>query len=111
MSLTLHKKEVLSIAFDQKCLYCVTSAKDSTLIIYHIDSYFKQARQMHTKTITTLPELSHLQLQLVHYHPVHKCEVLYVCIADNKSLEVYKALIQNKDISSLDLVVKIDDAQ
>jgi hypothetical protein len=108
MALTLHKREVLSVAYDsQSSQYCMTTAKDQTLIIYHLDTYYKQAKPICTQQISSIKEAGLSALCVVDKFASKK-PVCYAALAEGAQVEVYAGVI---DIEiELRSVVKITDA-
>lgn len=79
MALTLHKREALSIAFDRSSLYCVTTAKDKFIIIYAIDDYYKTAKPILEKEISSLDELTLSAIAIAEYSSTNKKVFVAVC--------------------------------
>lgn len=106
--MTLHKKEVLSVSFDHSSRYCATTAKDQLFILYAIDDYFKQAKQLLTQPIPSLAEPSLASIAVVETSKGVKH--LVAAIADGLVVEIYHTVIAN-DTKPMVLVTRIEEAQ
>ena len=111
MALTLHKKEVLSVAYDsQSGKYCVTTAKDQNMIIYLLDNYYKQAKPLIIKEITSFQDMTLSSLAVVDKFASQK-PVAYVAIADGTTFEVFAGIISDNEIKNMVSVIRVSEAQ
>ena len=113
MAMTSHKREVLSVAYDssQSGKYCATTAKDQCVIVYALDSHFKQAKLLIAQEIASLSELTLSSLCVVEKFSTQK-PVAYVALAEGSTFEVYSGVIAaDGEIKQLSSVIRVTEAQ
>jgi hypothetical protein len=70
------------VAYDSSTSqYCVTTGKDQMMIIYQLDSYYKQAKVIGSQQITSMAEMTLSSMCVVDKFQGQRPAV-YVAIAD-----------------------------